>query len=227
MGRSIRIPSEKRLKRYSRAPREEKRTSPSAISTSTHLKTEISTLNKIGRKDHQVLSKDLVLRVIIAKLDSSKICDWHELSLDLGTLGKTIEKTVKGKQEKSLIAWSGSELHEIYHNVSHILSMTARILIVAQSILPALKSGHLPWIPSRSPSPEHLPRLCQALLPEVGPDEDGSDEETLVSEEEMTRVSRSRKAKLNAVVKMTAEEEVDLEDDGEDRTMFEESESTI
>jgi hypothetical protein len=55
------------------------------------------------------LSKTLVLRMLLAKLEVSKTCDWHALSLQLAP--------PKGKRGSSK-GMSGSDLHEVYHNVS-------------------------------------------------------------------------------------------------------------
>ncbi|WVQ78023.1 hypothetical protein IAT38_000104 [Cryptococcus sp. DSM 104549] len=91
------------------------------------------------------LDKDLVLRIILAKLEASKTCDWYELSLKLaeeGELspgravckaagkgrGKGQEKLGK-KGRKSEEALSGAELFDLYHN----------------RILPALKAGRPLW----------------------------------------------------------------------------------
>ena len=112
--------STNRPRSYTRGPRKDKPISTSADPPSPNVKLETIAINRFRQKEYQVLSKDLVLRVIIAKLEPYKICDWHELSLNLGTMGKTIEKTAKGNKVKRLFAWSGTELHEIYYNVSHM-----------------------------------------------------------------------------------------------------------
>jgi hypothetical protein len=75
------------------------------------------------------LDKHLVLQIILAKLESSKSCDWHELSLKLsGTSGYAKEGAKGGKKgaikakarEKKDVAaqgLSGTELREMYHDV--------------------------------------------------------------------------------------------------------------
>lgn len=65
------------------------------------------------------LTKDFVLQLILTKLEASKTCDWHELSLKLGTEGKDMVKVSQGKTAEG---WTGSELYDFYHNVSHAFS---------------------------------------------------------------------------------------------------------
>ncbi|KIR58666.1 hypothetical protein I314_05505 [Cryptococcus bacillisporus CA1873] len=68
------------------------------------------------------LNKDLVLQIVLAKLESSKTCDWYTLSQRLDQDGKQ----VWGKKKVEI---TGTELHDLYHN----------------RILPALKSGLALW----------------------------------------------------------------------------------
>ncbi|GFZ46204.1 hypothetical protein JCM24511_04451 [Saitozyma sp. JCM 24511] len=87
------------------------------------------------------LEKHLVLQIVLAKLESSKSCDWHELSLKLsGTSGRAEDEakggkkgTIKarGKEKKDVTAQglSGTELREMYHNI----------------ILPSLRAGRALW----------------------------------------------------------------------------------
>ncbi|OXC69823.1 hypothetical protein AYX13_01590 [Cryptococcus neoformans] len=54
------------------------------------------------------LDKDLVHQIVLAKLQSSKTCDWHALSQKLNQDGK------RGSGKKKEI--TGTELHDLYHN---------------------------------------------------------------------------------------------------------------
>lgn len=56
------------------------------------------------------LDKDLVHQIVLAKLQSSKTCDWYALSQKLNQDGK------RGWGKKKEI--TGTELHDLYHNVS-------------------------------------------------------------------------------------------------------------
>ncbi|KAK4688234.1 hypothetical protein P7C73_g1877, partial [Tremellales sp. Uapishka_1] len=89
-----------------------------------------------------LLSKPLVLKIVLAKLEASQTCDWFKLSevLNQGAAvfraeggetggkssgrGKRKNKSKDGEKE-----YTGMELHELYHN----------------QILPALKSGKALW----------------------------------------------------------------------------------
>lgn len=69
-----------------------------------------------------MLDKGLVLRIIIAKLEASKTCDWFELSRNLAaeapadTPGKAKGKAGgKKKDKEGKPGLSGSELHDLYH----------------------------------------------------------------------------------------------------------------
>jgi len=76
------------------------------------------------------LDKALVLRIILAKLEASKTCDWYELSLKLnkdadgGKAGDAKGKDkAKGRKkgsddEHKGRGLSGSELYDLYHYVS-------------------------------------------------------------------------------------------------------------
>lgn len=84
-----------------------------------------------------VLDKNLVCRIILAKLDESKTCDWYALSQRLAAedggngvktgiitkagTGKGGKGNAKGKNGKngknSNNGLSGSDLHDLYHNV--------------------------------------------------------------------------------------------------------------
>ncbi|EAL22493.1 hypothetical protein CNBB3710 [Cryptococcus deneoformans B-3501A] len=68
------------------------------------------------------LTKDLVLQIVLAKLQSSKTCDWYALS-------QKLNKDEKRGWEKKKGEITGTELHDLYHN----------------RILPALKSGIALW----------------------------------------------------------------------------------
>lgn len=57
------------------------------------------------------LNKDLVLQIALAKFQSSKTCDWYTLSQRLNQ----DEKQVWGKKKMEV---TGTELHDLYHNVS-------------------------------------------------------------------------------------------------------------
>lgn len=60
------------------------------------------------------LNKDLVLQIVLAKLESSKTCDWYTLSQRLNQDGKQ----GLGKKKGEI---TGTELHNLYHNVSGVL----------------------------------------------------------------------------------------------------------
>lgn len=110
------------------------------------------------------LDKHLVLQIILAKLESSKSCDWHELSLKLsGTSGHaeneakggkkgTIKAKGKGRKEVAQ-GLTGTELREMYHNVCRwAFQKTDKgcgtgglAANVTQSILPSLRTGRALW----------------------------------------------------------------------------------
>lgn len=66
----------------------------------------------------RTLSKSLVLDIILAKLEYTKGCDWYELSQRLAgeKAGKDNTKAKGGRKELS-----GSDLHDLYHNVSYYI----------------------------------------------------------------------------------------------------------
>jgi hypothetical protein len=84
-----------------------------------------------GGEEGLGLDKKLVLRILLAKLEGSKSCDWHELSLALagqaggdttfgvkGGAGKGRGKKATEEKAKEAKAISGTQLHDLYHNVS-------------------------------------------------------------------------------------------------------------
>jgi hypothetical protein len=77
-----------------------------------------------------IYDKDLILRMIIAKLESNKTCDWYELAIQLnedgfgGVLGSA-KKAKRGKK-MSEDKVTGDELHELYHHVSHLSVLAGR-----------------------------------------------------------------------------------------------------
>jgi hypothetical protein len=120
--------------RSSAAPKPKPKTKPIAKPTpSSKKKTESPPPSPRQRPS---LDKSLVLRILLAKLQASKTCDWYELSLKLnaeddggggkeaaggkgsgGKGGKAAkDKVEKGKGKKGGI--SGADLHDLYHNVS-------------------------------------------------------------------------------------------------------------
>lgn len=82
-----------------------------------------------------LLDKAFVLRLVIAKLEASKSCDWHELAQKLsgGRKGDDSATTKGAKRGKAPTAereekgvgseWTGTELHDMYHNVSYQRAM--------------------------------------------------------------------------------------------------------
>lgn len=89
-------------------PPQKSRTSPSSKSLSDK------------PKPRRKLDRALALEILIAKLESTKTCDWYALSQRLAAPEKEREKEEKAKRkvEKSKKELSGSELHDLYHNVS-------------------------------------------------------------------------------------------------------------
>lgn len=69
------------------------------------------------------LDKTFVLRLVLAKLDMSKACDWYDLAQRMGV--KEVDETqVKGRKTKKNVGsvWTGTELHEIFHKVSFFIN---------------------------------------------------------------------------------------------------------
>jgi hypothetical protein len=67
------------------------------------------------------LSKDLVLRIIIAKMEGSKQCDWYDLSMKLGWSGEGSATKVNGKKRKEGEALNGNDIRELYYRVGFTL----------------------------------------------------------------------------------------------------------
>ncbi|WWD15841.1 hypothetical protein CI109_100265 [Kwoniella shandongensis] len=133
------------------------------------------------------VDKELVLKIIVAKLEASKSCDWHELSKKIGKFGTggivskgKIAKGKKGVDEEGGL--SGTELHDLYHN----------------TILPALRNGRALW----RDSPEPLSKSTSLASPEAttptSPAEEEEDDMGLDSGEE-TQVIKSRPRRKSAV----------------------------
>ncbi|KAK8869883.1 hypothetical protein IAR55_000451 [Kwoniella newhampshirensis] len=157
------------------------------------------------------LDKDLVLKIIIAKLEASKTCDWHELSKTIGKIGHGVEKKAvsskggKGKkssEEES--GFSGTELHELYHH----------------TILPALRDGRALWQDSSETQHAQSTSPSTAATSQIGPmtppgEEDDEAEMQLDSEEETqvlkVRAERERTSKGN-----TREAQVDWDEDDDE-----------
>ncbi|TYJ57142.1 hypothetical protein B9479_002056 [Cryptococcus floricola] len=93
------------------------------------------------------LDKELVMKIILAKLEANKTCDWYQMSqrlkaegevgLDREDLGDGVTGQGKGKgrgrgkgKQKGKRELSGTDLHDLYHN----------------KILPALKNGRALWV---------------------------------------------------------------------------------
>ncbi|WVF72278.1 hypothetical protein IAT40_007090 [Kwoniella sp. CBS 6097] len=89
--------------------------------------------------EQSLLDKQLVLAIIVAKLEASKECDWHALSQKIAASYKTGSsgggkkggsKGKNGKAEEGEGKINGTELYELYHT----------------EILPALKHDKALWI---------------------------------------------------------------------------------
>lgn len=84
------------------------------------------------------MNKDLVRQIVLAKLESSKTCDWYTLSQILNQDGKQVWGKKKGEI-------TGTKLHDLYHNVSRGLLWKFSSYDMDKRILPALKSGLALW----------------------------------------------------------------------------------
>ncbi|ORY33751.1 hypothetical protein BCR39DRAFT_556978 [Naematelia encephala] len=93
--------------------------------------------------------KEIIIEILLAKLDSSKTFDWHDLSQRLApkeqshTDMKRKNRSRKGdsnskKQKETHLdsRWTGTQLHDMYH----------------YEIIPALRAGRVPWV-NISPEP--------------------------------------------------------------------------
>jgi hypothetical protein len=117
------------LKTYSKTPKRSKKVentsspspSPPSRSKKSQAKSESIRLEEEDAIPDLVPSatfnKDMVLQIIIAKMEGSRGCDWFELSKSLGW---TIEGEKKGKKGKIGGAMSGNELRDTYYEVSHV-----------------------------------------------------------------------------------------------------------
>ncbi|OCF38494.1 hypothetical protein I317_07736 [Kwoniella heveanensis CBS 569] len=111
-------------------------------------------------QEQSLLDKQLVLSVILAKLEASKECDWHALSEKINAHAKPVAKASagakKGKSTKSNDEsegrLNGSELYELYHS----------------KILPALKAGRALWIEDTQPEEKfNLPQTPVSVKDEA------------------------------------------------------------
>ncbi|RSH91277.1 hypothetical protein EHS25_009576 [Saitozyma podzolica] len=185
------------------------------------------------------LDKHLVLQIILAKLESSKSCDWHELSLKLsGTSGYAKEGAKGGKKgaikakarEKKDVAaqgLSGTELREMYHDI----------------ILPSLRSGRALWtddttshipvpltpVSASAETPTTITTRDQKFIQEGDSDEDVASNDESMDETTNTKVSGSsptvaRPTRAAKARKSYAEEYVESDAEQSDESMGSESE---
>ena len=88
-----------------------------------------------------VLPKDLLLQIVLSKLEGSKNCDWFELSKVVNSkLGAGSKADLgfgkKGKKNKEE-GWTGPDLSELYQSVSSCPSTVPGVAHVS--------SDHPPW----------------------------------------------------------------------------------
>ncbi|RSH78312.1 uncharacterized protein EHS24_002781 [Apiotrichum porosum] len=166
-----------------------------------------------------VLDKNLVCRIILAKLDESKTCDWYALSQKLAAedggngvktgiitkagTGKGGKGNAKGKNGKngknSNNALSGSDLHDLYHN----------------KILPGLRAGRALW---RESPPPDARDTYESLTPS---DIIGSEVDRMVK---AARSNSKRASVGNMLMSSDIEEDDERQMDEEDFTAEDESE---
>lgn len=72
--------------------------------------------------------KKLILKMIVAKLEATKNCDWYELSVQLGKegLGGEIGGAKKGRKSQQKGKVTGDDLYELYHHVSYWVQLRSR-----------------------------------------------------------------------------------------------------
>ncbi|WVR05114.1 hypothetical protein IAU60_002126 [Kwoniella sp. DSM 27419] len=97
-----------------------------ALPSSKHQPSPVPSPTSLKSSETPLLDKDLVLKIILAKLEASKTCDWFVLSqrLDVPVPAHAESKGSKGEEKMS-----GNELRELY----------------LHRILPALKAGKALW----------------------------------------------------------------------------------
>lgn len=103
------MPKVTKNKTYSRG----KATASSTSKSMLHTAKELHHASHTPPVQSPSLDKHLVLQIVIAKLEASKTCDWFILSREVG-------KKVGGKKGKE--AWTGTELHDLYHSVCVVLN---------------------------------------------------------------------------------------------------------
>lgn len=79
------------------------------------------TLSDKSKAPRRKLDRALALDILVAKLEATKTCDWYALSQRLAAAAKEREEEEKAKRKAEKVkvkVLSGSELHDLYHNVS-------------------------------------------------------------------------------------------------------------
>ena len=95
------MPPRRPAQPISKASTKRKRLDITPDSTDMHLQVQSSP------KKSPIFDKALVLSIVLAKLEATKSCDWHDLAVKLSA----------GAGRGSKKAWSGTDLHGMYHDV--------------------------------------------------------------------------------------------------------------